>query len=161
MLDLNQHLSPNFTLGEMLFTLHRGIDNTPPPEVYERLTRLCTTYLEPVRAKFGPLFVTSGYRSPALNKAIKSASKDSAHLYGCAADFVPLTRGITIAQIVRWIKDESELTFDQVIDESAGPTSFWVHLGMIRPNHEVEPRKEALVWRGGPKYIDFDTFYAK
>ena len=86
-MKLTEKLSPHFTLGEMITTSHRHIDNMPTPEEIERLTRLCLEFMEPVRERFGPIRVTSGFRCVNLNSAI-GGSKASAHIYGCAADFV-------------------------------------------------------------------------
>lgn len=151
-LDLNQFLSPHFQLKELIRTSHRKIDNTPTPEVLIRLKKLALEFLEPIREKFGPLYITSGYRSPALNKAIKG-SKTSAHMFGCAADFMPFDKQTTSKDVVLWIKN-SNLAFDQVIDEYAGNTSNWVHIGMLKPDQGSMPRKEALLYKDG-KYSVF------
>src|SRR4051812_11621284 len=124
---LDDKLSPHFTLRELIRTNHREIDNTPSEEVIERLAVFCKVYLEPVRKQFGALYVTSGYRSPALNKAIKGA-KDSAHPYGCASDFNPLVKGTKNSQVIIWLRDKSGLDFDQVIEEET-TTDKWIHLG--------------------------------
>lgn len=144
-------LSPHFTLRELTRTSHRYIDNTAPDQIVERLRRLCELYLEPVRAEFGPLWITSGYRCPELN-AVIGGSKTSAHMYGCAADFVPMRETPTIF-VVDWIA-ESSLDFDQVIDEYSS-TSNWIHLGMIRPVGRQVARREALTMRRG-KYAPFE-----
>lgn len=141
-----ERLSPHFTLAEMVRSSHRTIDNTPPPVVIERLRRLCLEFLEPVRQRFGPLWVTSGYRCPELNKAIDGSS-GSAHMFGCAADFESIN-GATTIDIVRWIAGPSGLLFDQAIDEK-NATSSWVHLGMLRPNAVPPPRRDVLSFRGG------------
>jgi len=145
-IDIDQRLSPHFTLRELVVTHHRHLDNTPTPEVIERLARLCVAFLEPVRKRFGPLYVTSGYRSPEVNRAV-GGSKVSAHQYGCAADFVSMNGHSTIA-IVDWVVDVSGLPFDQVIDEYSS-TSNWVHLGAVRPVGRQTPRHEAMTMRGG------------
>lgn len=149
-MDLREKLSPHFTLGEMVRTSHRHIDNTPSVDVVDRLRALCVDFLEPVRDRFGPLWITSGYRSQNLNGSI-GGSKVSAHMYGCAADFVPLYSHST-AEIVEWIV-ESKLFFDQVIDEYSS-TSNWIHLGMVRPVGIQTPRRQALTMRKG-KYTTF------
>lgn len=52
----------------------RGIDNTPPAHVKANLTRLVDNVLDPVRRIWGKaITVNSGYRSPALNEAVKGA----------------------------------------------------------------------------------------
>lgn len=152
LVDPERKLSSHFQLSELLVTNHRTINNTPTLEVVERLVLLCENFLEPLRDQFGPLQITSGYRSPKLNKTIHGA-KQSAHMYGCAADLVPTKKKITITEMVRWVKEESNLNFDQVIDEASN-TSVWLHLGMLRPGFEKEPRGEALIFRNG-KYTWF------
>jgi uncharacterized protein YcbK (DUF882 family) len=81
--------STHFTIRELTksATASRlGIDNTPPPEAIERMTTLINEVLEPARTQFGaPIYVNSGYRCTALNKAVGGA-KRSYHLYGRAAD---------------------------------------------------------------------------
>ena len=149
-MDLKKRLSPHFTLGELVRTSHRTIDNTPTLEVIEHLTELCERFLEPVREQFGPLWITSGYRCDALNTIIRG-SYTSAHVHGRAADFVPMWEVKTV-DIVDWI-DGSVLPFDQVIDEYSS-TSNWVHLGMARPGST--PRGHALTMRKG-KYTPFEV----
>lgn len=150
-LDLNMYLSPHFQLKELIRTSHREIDNTPSKEIIERLTTLATEFLEPIRDQFGPIIVTSGYRCPELNKAI-GGSKTSAHMDGCAADFMPFNKQFTSRDVVQWVIG-SGLDFDQIIDEYGGKTSNWVHIGMRRPN-AGPARKEALLYKDG-KYSVF------
>lgn len=145
MIDLRTRLSPHFTLGEMVITSHRTLCNEPSTEIIERLTTLCTNFLEPVRAIFGPLWITSGFRCQKLNDLI-GGSKWSAHTFGCAADFVPIN-GQPTHKLVSWII-ESGLDFDQVIDEYSS-TSNWIHLGMARPVGTQLPRRQALTMRRG------------
>lgn len=138
-------LSDHFSLAELTATEHTQVDNSPPPEVIARLTSLAADYLEVVRAHFGPLVITSGYRSPALN-LIDKGSKTSSHCFGCAADF-HAESGAGITDLVAWIRDHSGLDYDQVIDEYKGD-SRWCHLGITSPLHPL-PRKMAMVFRRG------------
>lgn len=56
-------------------------DGTPVPTAsYPALDHLCQTYLEPLRARFGAIYITSGHRHRAYNAAIGGASQ-SIHIY--------------------------------------------------------------------------------
>lgn len=93
MADLNKHLSPHFTLGELLHsdTAERRPEwqiaqNNPDATVLSNLAYLVATALEPIRTTFGyPIHITSGYRCQAVNEAVGSTST-SQHLLGQAAD---------------------------------------------------------------------------
>jgi len=117
------NLTAHFTLEELTFssTAQRlGIDNMPSPEIAAHLT-VCAMGLEKVRALLGaPLHIDSGYRCPALNKAVGGVP-DSAHVQGYAADFVCQDYG-TPLMIARAIAG-SDIAFDQVIQEGS-----WVHI---------------------------------
>src|ERR1700676_5245324 len=82
-------LSTNFTLEEMLASqtaVRDGIDNTPTEEVISRLKDLCDNVLQPLRNLLKqPLIISSGYRSPTLNKAVGGVP-NSEHQLGQAAD---------------------------------------------------------------------------
>ncbi len=119
-------LTPHFTLDEMVFSQaasRLGIDNTPTRQVVDNLRRVCEA-LEQVRSAAGglPVIVSSGYRCPALNRAVKGA-KNSAHLQGLAVDFTIPRFGSTL-QVARAVAG-SGIAFDQVIHEYGQ----WVHLG--------------------------------
>lgn len=123
-------LSKHFSLEEMTKSQtasRKGIDNTPTPEVVENLKLLCENVLEYIRVRFGkPITVNSGYRGPALNKAIGGA-KNSQHMTGQAADIEII--GVDNKVLFNWIKDNVE--FDQLILEyykEGVPDSGWVHV---------------------------------
>lgn len=121
-------LSRNFSLQELTKSdtaIRKSIDNTPSNEVLSNLTTLCDMVLQKVRNSHGVVTITSGYRSPELNRAI-GGSTTSDHCKGCAADFeVP---GLDNKQLAKWIIDN--LTFKQLIlefYEDGQPNSGWVH----------------------------------
>ncbi|MDX1982051.1 MAG: D-Ala-D-Ala carboxypeptidase family metallohydrolase [Bryobacteraceae bacterium] len=129
-------LSEHFTLEEMILSqtaAREGIDNTPTPEVIKNL-RITVATLEEIRDLLGvPVLVSSGYRSPALNKAVKG-SKTSAHMQGLAADFTAPGFG-TVFQVARKIA-ASGISYDQLIYEFDS----WVHVGL----RVGEPRRQNL-----------------
>jgi zinc D-Ala-D-Ala carboxypeptidase len=135
-------LSAHFSLEEMIATQQRGLDNRPTPAVLKRL-KATARVLEEVRALLGnaPMLITSGYRSPAVNRAV-GGSATSAHMRGEAADFICPKFGSPLA-VCRAIA-ESDLAFDQLIEESGA----WIHLGL-----GGRWRREVLTWRPGGGYV--------
>lgn len=117
-------LSEHFTLEEFTFSqtaVRFGIDNTPSQAVIKNMTNLCEYILEPIRRRIDkPLFISSGYRSPALNRAIKGA-KNSQHITGHAADIS--VSGMSTEELYQWVK-KSHLYYDQIINEF----NSWVHV---------------------------------
>ena len=125
-------LSEHFTLNEMLKSqtaLRMGLDNSPEPDQLENLISLCESVLEPIRQHWNrPVIVSSGFRAPAVNRAI--GSKDSSqHARGEAADIeIP---GIDNLVLYYWIAEE--IDFDQLILEfyTGEPSSGWVHVSYV------------------------------
>lgn len=116
-------LSQHFELAEFTISdtaLRTGIANIPSPHVMANLKTLAEG-LEQIRALLGqPIFITSGYRSPTLNRFI-GGSQSSAHCLGFAADFKCPGYGKPV-DIVAKIKD-SGIKYDQLICEGV-----WVHV---------------------------------
>lgn len=101
-----------------------GIDNTPTDKDVENMTRLINVVLDPLREAYGqPITVNSGYRSPALNKAVGGV-KSSQHLTGEAAD---ITVGSKEGN--KWLFEyiKNNLPYDQLIDEY---NYSWVHVSL-------------------------------
>jgi zinc D-Ala-D-Ala carboxypeptidase len=120
-------LSTNFSLQELTksdIAIRMQIDNTASPQVVENLQALVDNVLQPLRDAFGPIIVTSGYRSKAVNKAC-GGSTASHHCQGYAADFQAL--GVDNRELALYIKN---LKFTQLIlefYEDGVPDSGWVH----------------------------------
>lgn len=120
-------LTEHFTLNEFVRSetaTNKHIDNTPSQEVVDNLRALCRNVLEPARVAFGsPIYITSGYRCPALNKAV-GGKPTSQHLRGEAADLQ--VRGVkNLRKLYNAIKDHG--VFDQLLYESNGMTK-WIHV---------------------------------
>ena len=122
-------LTENFTLKELTKSdtaIRKGISNEPNTDEIEKPKLLCETILQPVRDKFGPVTVTSGYRSPELCQAIGS-SVNSQHTKAEAVDFE--VEGVDNADVAYWIKDNIP-NWDQMILEfytPGQPNSGWIH----------------------------------
>ena len=101
-------LSENFTLQELTKsdTARRlVIPNEPNLDQIAKLHNLWDTLLQPGRDKFGPVIITSGFRSEQLCVKIGS-SINSQHSKAEAVDFeVPNTDN---ADLAYWIKDNIE-----------------------------------------------------
>lgn len=124
-------LSAHFTLHELLASQTATRKNIteqfePPEEIIENLKFLCKSLLEKLRELNGgnPLFISSGYRCPRLNKAVGGV-KNSQHLQGHAAD-VDFGSKLANKQFFDKIK-KSDLDFDQLLNEFGFS---WVHISM-------------------------------
>ena len=145
-------LSKHFKLEEFeksMTATRKGIENKAGSGEIKNLTDLCYGVLEPVRAKFDkPITITSGYRSPDLNRAIGSKSDTSQHCKGEACDFE--IAGVSNLQVALWINNNCD--FDQLILEywkDGEPYSGWVHCSF----KDGSNRKQVLTY-SGDKYIN-------
>lgn len=120
----------HFTLDELTrsATARRlGIDNTPTRQAAVNLERLVDNLLDPLREAYGaPIYVNSGYRCPALNRAVGGAA-GSQHLTGEAAD---ITAG-SKAGNRRLYELLRNLPVDQAINEH---NFAWLHVS-YGPRH--------------------------
>ncbi len=151
-------LSPHLSLAEATAsdTAKRlGIDNTPKPEHTANLMALANTIFEPIRAHFGvPIYVSSGYRSKALNDATPGASTTSQHSLGQALDLDQDGKGngVTNAEVFRFIKDT--LPFDQLIWEFGDDHNpDWVHVSYRKQKRRGQVLR---AYRTEPKYRPYD-----
>lgn len=151
-------LSAHLTLAEVTHsdTAKRlGIDNTPKPEHVANLAALAKAIFEPLREHFGvPIYVSSGYRSEALNAATPGASKTSQHSLGEALDLDQdgMGNGVTNAEVFAYIK--ANLPFDQLIWEFGDDHNpDWVHVSYRRKG-----RKQVLRARRTPAGAQYEAF---
>lgn len=139
-ISLLTNLTPHFTLEEFTDSqtaARKGIHNVPSANSQERKNIQRTAeVMEKVRTilEDKPVLVSSGYRSPAVNKAV-GGSSNSAHISGLAVDFSCPGFG-TPLQICKKLKPHmQDLGIDQLIHEYDS----WVHLGLRDP-----PRHQCL-----------------
>lgn len=120
-----------FTIEELCRSetaARKGIDNTPPTEsIRERLRILIEELLDPIREHWGrAIRVNSGYRCPALNRAVGGVPA-SQHQQGEAADLnagSPADNRMLFDRIVA-MQQNGSIEFDQLIDEAHYR---WVHI---------------------------------
>jgi zinc D-Ala-D-Ala carboxypeptidase len=142
------NISEHFTLEEMSFSetaARLGIDNTPGPVALGNLF-LTAIVMERIRKLLGdkPITVHSGYRAPAVNKAVGGVST-SAHCFGLACDFVCPQFGTPLETALVILK--SELAYDQLILEYG-----WVHVGLAQGR--LAPRRKALTKRSSEAHYE-------
>lgn len=143
-------LTPHFTLAEMLVT-STGLPNTPTAVEVDRLRRLCERVLEPWRTRIGRIRITSGYRSPRVNAAVKGSST-SQHMTGEAADCAPLDTELPEA----WEElIGAGLPIDQAIVYQREHGRGWIHV-----SHSTRrERRELLVQpAGSSSYVPWATW---
>ena len=145
-----RHLTPHFTIGELIKTKHKTTDgNMPGFAALENLQRICEHWLEPLRERYNeryvlvppppvrpePIIINSGYRSDEVNK-LAGGQKTSNHLTGCAVDI----RCLGPEQVYRYgcilidIADETHQDFDELLCEHNAKGEYWLHLA-VRPAH--------------------------
>ena len=145
-------LSEHFTLGELAKT-NVKLENMPNEAQVENLKRLCS-WLEMLRSEWNnryggsltpnpspkgegnsddPIIINSGYRSPAVNKAVGGA-QNSNHLTGCAVDIhvLGMEQLLRYAVILLDIADESKEAFDELLIEKNARGAIWLHFA-VRP----------------------------
>ena len=103
------------------------IDNTPTEEHLANMKVVAEKIFEPLRNHFGvPIGLSSGYRSYALNKAVRG-SKTSHHCKGMAFDIdADMFGGVTNKEIFDFIRENLEFTqliWEYGTDEEPN----WVH----------------------------------
>ena len=138
-------LSKNLDLKECLRsnTARRlGIDNTPHDDsVIANLKTIAENVFQPCRDHFGvPIYVSSGYRCPDLNRAIGGA-KRSQHMEGRALDLDCDVFGrISNAELFNYIRENLE--FDQIVWEfGTDDNPDWVHVSYVS---DTDNRKRCL-----------------
>ena len=130
-----KHITENFTLEEMYRSAtaeSRRIDNRPSKDIEANIEYLVKNVLQPLRDHYGvPIRVTSGYRSPALNRAIGGAAA-SWHSHGCAADIQIPSGRVPLKDVFEYIYHN--LPYTELIAEGIdrnGRVS-WVHVALVK-----------------------------
>ena len=117
------------SLKELLFSetaTRLGIPNEPTDQILINLQTLIYEVITPIVNQFGDIKITSGFRSPALCKAIGSSER-SQHTSGMAVDCEVL--GVSNKELADWVVNH--LDYDQCILEFWTPeqiNSGWVHI---------------------------------
>lgn len=139
-------LSPHFALPELARTSSRqfivqNLKEAGKDPILANLTKLAVERLEVVRALFDrPIRVNSGYRCPALNRAV-GGSPGSQHMSGDAADVtIPGVDLKDAFEAIRAEGDAGRLLWGQLILECYDPKSGsgWIHISNPTSKHKNE-----------------------
>jgi hypothetical protein len=139
-------LSPHFTLAELTASKsHPHVKNEPNQDQVLALEALCDNVLEPVRLYFGrPVIVSSGFRSPELNRLVGSKAKRSQHMLGEAADFeIPGVANVDIFYYITEILKQYDQCIAEMLSET-NPSQGWIHVSWSR----FKNRQEKLSYLG-------------
>lgn len=133
----DEHITPDFWISEFLVSdtaTRLGLHNTPDAMSYANLRNVLIPAMQQVRNLLGqPVIIKSGYRSLAVNTAVRG-SATSQHCSGHAADFIAPAFGSPRMVCVHLLKHMQALKFDQLICEGN-----WVHISFSPRN-----RREVL-----------------
>ena len=151
-INKNMHLSEHITLGEVTKTsVKTAGENIPSRVAIENLKNLCENWLEDLRYshntlygdKDEPIIITSGYRSPEVNRAV-GGSPTSNHLTGCAVDIrcVGIEQALRYANILLDISDGTKRDYDELYIERSKQGRYWIHFA-VRPKDNR--RKTAFI----------------
>ena len=152
-IDKSIKLTEHFSLSEMCTTSVQTADhNFPSQEVITNLKRLCG-WLEALRSRLNqdptpslprggsqvsagksdtPIYINSGYRSPAVNKAVGGVATSN-HLTGCAADIrcTGIEQAIVYAFHLLMISRDWKEDFDELLVEHNSRTgNYWLHFAV-------------------------------
>ena len=125
-----------FTLKELTRSVtakNKGIDNTPGEVEKNNLIALVENVLDPLREAWGqPIIITSGYRCPALNRAVGGAAA-SQHVKGEAADIRTVSDTIEDNKALYELIRVLNLPIDQCINEYGYD---WIHVSYSPRNRK-------------------------
>jgi hypothetical protein len=126
--------------------LKMGIWNGANLEHEENMRALVENVLDPLRARYGhPIYVSSGYRCPKLNKAVNGAI-NSQHMRGEAADIHAglggsidpqspkpmnlVSENLKLAQMIAEAGNFDQMILEEVPADSLEPR--WIHVSYKR-----------------------------
>ena len=121
--------------------IREGIENIPDDHAEWKFEMLVFWLLDPLREYLGePVWISSGFRSKALNRILKGA-KGSQHM----ADECWVAVDIVTRDLKKAFEYLKQQEFDQIILEEAGDKR-WIHLSLRMDDRN---RNEILIYKNG------------
>lgn len=123
-------ISKNFRLSELIHSSTaeaNRINNYPSNDDKENLIKLVNNILQPIRDKYGkPIYITSGYRSPILNRLVKGVPT-SHHVSGNAVDITTYNNkeNKKLFELIVSMIENNEIKVGELIDEKSYS---WIHI---------------------------------
>lgn len=147
-------MTKNFALGEFAVSgSYPHLIKSVPTSLQPNVRKLAIEVLQPVRDIWGrPIRITSGYRSPELNKAV-GGSPTSQHLQGAAADFTTEKLPQMFMMLMGAAKG---LRFGQCI---LYPDRNFIHIALPSTSHP-KPRFQVHAPAFGLRYLEVTTVEA-
>ena len=149
-------LSRNFMLREFVNSItasRKGISNKPTDVHLANLKLLIDNIIQPIRDKIGPIRISSGYRSVALNRAIGGSSR-SQHCKGMASDIQFVRDNQMDNKIIFDTILEMELDFDQMINEF---DYSWIHISYNKKKNRKMVLEAYKDYTNKTKYREVQT----
>lgn len=135
-------LSKHFSFDELTTTSHDELlsGNREQAKGFMKQLKYTAGALEEVRSLLGvSMTITSGYRSPMLNKAV-GGSPTSKHTHGLCADFKPNGMSVKDAfAIIQKNKDKLHSVRKAIIEGGGKNGASWIHLQAKTPTDVNEP----------------------
>lgn len=130
--DLNATIpgTTNFQYGEVVsspIAVRLGIKNVPTEAQWQNAEAYARFVLQPLRDRFGPLNMSSWFRCPELNTAVKSGPT-SFHLTGGGGDIEP--QNVSLMTLLNGAYEMFD--FSEMIAEFF--PHGWVHIGHLPGN---------------------------
>lgn len=129
-----------FTLAELCSSTvaaHHGIDNTPTDETVLVNLDYIMDQLDTIREGYGkPIVINSGYRCPALNKAVGGVT-DSYHQKGLAVDIR------WDDKLIPYIMENAK--FDKMIREHSSSGVRWIHIQWHSEDEKDKDRNKVFM----------------
>jgi len=136
-------LTPHFTLEEFTrsdYAAAHGIDNSLPPNYLEtlqstaHLAERIRTALSTISGKDVPILISSGWRCPALDMALRGRSKTGDHAKAMAFDFTAPAFGTPYQIAKALVPTIGALGIGQLIYERPVAGREWVHVSIRSPD---------------------------
>lgn len=130
--DLNSLVkgSKFFKYGELIGSetaVRNRIVNRPTEALWRSLELVTVQCLDKIRNKFGPIYISNGYRNQTVNSLV-GGSPDSNHTRGIAIDLEPMDNKIHNVDVLIWCYEN--IKYWELIAEKFGPNprDGWIHI---------------------------------